>query len=406
VKWDSLFAQSSHSTIGLPTAEFSEQQVQSLRVIPLNYGMPSPELFDLKLLADAAHRAILETGSKTLQYGGGKGKKRLTEWIVDHMLSQGILVNEPDILITNGSSQALELICKLFLNHGDEVWVESPSYFGSLNILSLYGARLTGMEIDVDGVIVDKIGLELERRRKAGEKLPRFIYVIPNFHNPTGYTMSVNRRKRLSELAMEYKVPIVEDDAYGQLLIDGELLPSIKSMSNSHTIYMSTFSKTIAPGLRLGWIAADESVINKIKLIKTDGGTNSLSIEVASNYLATIQFDEHIGKIRDVYRSKRDLMASSLIEYSANLHWTLPKGGFYIWVTLPDSIDSNKLLKIALKQNVNFVPGTSFFTNERDGAKYIRLCYSFCSNALIKMGIKRITESLKQYPNEVVIDEC
>lgn len=403
MKWDSLFAEFSQSSIGLPTTEFSENQVQSLRVIPLNYGMPTPELFDLNLLAETAYKAIIETGNSTLQYGGGPGKKHLTDWIVGHLNSQGISSTSSEILITNGSSQALELICKCLLNKGDEVWVESPSYFGSLNILSLYGASLTDMEMDEDGLIVEKVGTELERRVQKGEKLPKFIYVIPNFHNPTGYTMSISRRKQLSELSTRYHVPIIEDDAYGQLLIEGEPIPTIKSIMNDHTIYISTFSKIIAPGLRLGWIAANEMIINKLKFVKSDGGTNSLSIELASNYLQHIDFSQHLNKIRETYLRKRNIMVTSLKENSNELHWNIPKGGFYIWVKLPSYVDSTKLLHIALKQNVNFVPGQSFFISEKDGRQYFRLCYSFCSDALIKIGVKRITDSMKQYLNEVSI---
>lgn len=405
MRWESIFTQSSNSSIGSPTSEFAEQQLQSLRIIPLNYGMPSPDLFDLEQIADAAHRAVVETGSSTLQYGGGPGKQRLTAWIIRHMQLQGIHAKESEVLMTNGSSQALELVCKCLLNPGDEVWVERPSYFGSLSILSLHAAQITSFDMDTDGLQVEQLSMELKRRKQTGQDFPKFIYVIPNFHNPTGYTLSANRRKQLSELAMEYQIPIIEDDAYGQLSFENNHLPAIKSLSSSHTIYMSTFSKIIAPGLRLGWIVADEAVLEKLKLVKTDGGTNSLSIEVASNYLSQIDFDHHIGKLRDTYRRKRDLMVCALKENASELRWTAPDGGFYIWVSLPESIDSNLLLQAALRQNVNFVPGTSFFSNVRDGSKYIRLCYSFCSDALIKMGIKRLAASVNQCMNEVMINE-
>lgn len=385
------------NNVGIPSSEYSSSSnVKNKWVIPLNYGMPSEELFNLEEVTIATAKALKNGNKKILQYGGGEGVKKLVNWILKKYSNLwDINCKEDDVLITYGASQAIDLIARTFINEGDEIWLEAPTYFGALYIFSSYKAKLKDFPVDSEGVNVDLIEEELLNRLAHGMKMPKLLYTIPTFQNPTGTTLSLKRRKKLGELAKKFNFIIIEDDSYGELNFTKNINLPIKSFGFERTIYISTFSKVISPGFRLGWIIAHKNIIQELKKMKPDGGTSGLTQEIMATLLENIDYEDHIKSLQINYSKKKDIMESSLKSYfpqSAN--WISPNGGFYIWIALPEHINTNEILNVALNKRVNFVPGTNFYINSK-GTNELRLSYSYCSEASIEVGIKRLGEVLK-----------
>lgn len=388
-------------------------------VISFAGGLPAPELFPVEAFADASQRVLSTHGSKALQYSTTEGYLPLRELIVRHMRRYGIPARPENVLITSGSQQALDLIGKIMINPGDLILTEQPTYMGALQAWRAYQAEFVTAPIDADGMVVDE---RLEQALCAG---PKFMYVLPNFQNPGGVTLSLARRRKLVEIADQYGIPIIEDDPYGQLRFEGDHLPPLlvldaKRMNGDSTtpdadryfqvgnvIYLSTFSKTLAPGLRLGWIVAPQEVIQRCVMAKQgmDLHTSSFVQMVAFEVAREGFLDEHVRKIREVYCRRRDLMLEMMsMHFPAQVSWTHPQGGLFLWVTLPEHLDATKLLEKAIAERVAFVPGVAFYP-QTDIHNTFRLNFSNASEEMIEIGIRRLGSVLYAALNELETDE-
>ena len=366
-------------------------------IISFAGGLPAPEVFPLDDVKAAAGRVIEQHGREALQYGPTEGYLPLRELLVRHMARYGIQVTPANVLITSGAQQGLDLIGKLFINSGDRILTEQPTYLGALQAFTAYQARYLPVPIDDEGLRIDL----LEDALRAG---PKFLYILPNFQNPAGVTLSLERRWRLVELASHYGVPIVEDDPYGQLRYEGEHLPPLVKLDaeyhgNGHgkpfrggVIYLGTMSKTLAPGLRVGWVVAPEEVMARLVQMKqgADLHTSSFSQMVAYEVARGGFLDRHVRRIRQVHGERRDAMLQALERnFPPGVLWTRPKGGLFLWVTLPEGMDSKELLAEALQEKVAFVPGTSFYPCG-GGQRTMRLNFSYATPEAIEEGIRRL----------------
>jgi len=377
-------------------------------VISLAGGMPAPELFPLKEVEEACIRVLRNRGSDALQYSTTEGYSPLRELIVEKMSRYGILATLDNVLITSGSQQALDLVGKVLLDPGDVIIVEAPTYVGAIQAFTAYQASYASVPLDDEGMVVDVL------EQRIIETHPKFTYVLPNFHNPGGVTLSRERRERLVSLARQYGVPLVEDDPYGELRFEGEHIAPIvvidadrngeqrEGYFKGDVVYMSTLSKTLSPGLRLGWIVAPVEVVDKLVQAKqgADLHTNTFSQMVAYEVIGDGFLEEHVRKIRDVYRQRRDAMLAAMDQYfPEEVSWTRPQGGLFLWVKLPEAVDSQELLEKALQEKVAFVPGTAFYADGR-GRDAMRLTFATCPTEVIDEGINRlgkaITHRLKQ----------
>lgn len=369
---------------------------QQCEMISFAGGLPAPELFPVEELKQVAVRVLEEAGSKALQYSTTEGYQPLRRQIAERINCKfGAGVESDDILITSGSQQALDFSGKLFLDEGDVVLCESPTYLAALSAFKAYLPRFIAVPTDEDGMIPG--ALEEILRNTPRVKL---IYVIPDFQNPTGRTWSLERRKALIELANQYEIPVIEDNPYGELRFENDILPSLKSLDTKGlVIFTSTFSKTFCPGMRIGWIAADRRYIEKYVLIKqgADLHTSSISQMELSTYLDVYDFEANIRKIIAVYRKRRDAMLAALDETLAGvIKHTRPQGGLFLWVELPEHITAVNLLTECLKRQVAFVPGDSFFPN--GGVENtLRLNYSNMPEDKIRAGILRLASTIKEY---------
>jgi 2-aminoadipate transaminase len=314
------------------------------------------------------------------------------------MAKFGIQAEADDILITSGSQQGLDFSGKIFLNPGDVVVCESPSYLGALNAFKAYECEFVEVPTDDHGMIMDELEKVLANTPQA-----KMIYVIPDFQNPTGRTWPVDRRKRLVELGNQYDLPIVEDNPYGELRFEGEMLPSIKSFdTEGRVVYLGTFSKTFCPGLRIGWVSASPEILNKYIMVKqgADLQASSISQRELDEFLSTYDLDKHVEKIKDIYRKRRDLMISTMKEtFPKEVKFTYPEGGLFTWVELPKHVNARDLMVKALEKNVAFVPGGSFFPNGGHENTF-RMNYSNMPEDKIVEGVKKLGEVLREELNK------
>lgn len=400
--WDHRYAQRTQRMKASAIRELLKLTEQP-DVISFAGGLPAPDVFPVEQFRAACDRALSEQSTLALQYGTTEGYGPLREMIVRHAVSQHIEVTTENVMITTGSQQALDLLGKIFINRGDRILVESPTYLGALQAWNAYGAEYVPVPSDDHGMNTDA----LEEALRTG---PKFIYVLPNFQNPTGVTLSLERRKRLIELADRYGVPIIEDDPYGQLRFEGEDLPAvevldsqIRAKSDSYSgnvIYLSTFSKILAPGLRLAWVIAPPEVIRKLVLAKqgTDLNTSTFNQIVAYEVGRGGFLDQHIKVIQDCYRERRDAMLDALTEHMPKgVRWTRPAGGLFLWMTLPEGISSTEVLKTAVtEEKVAFVSGESFFPCG-GGENTARINFSYCKPEVIAEGVYRLSKVVRRY---------
>ena len=369
-------------------------------IISFAGGLPAPELFPVEEIKEAAETVLTSRGPQALQYSTTEGYPPLREMLVRHMKRYGIVVDTDHVLITSGSQQALDLIGKILINPGDKILTEHPTYLGAIQAFTMYGADYVTVPIDDDGVIPDSLEVGL----RAG---PKFMYLLPNFQNPTGVTISASRRRELVLLADRYGVPIIEDDPYGQLRYEGDHIKPLVVIDaeclecehngrfSGNVIYMSTFSKTLAPGLRLGWIVAPKEVIHRLVQAKqgTDLHSSSFDQMVAYEVGRGGFIDRHVQRIREVYGNRRKIMLDALArafpDPSAGVRWTRPQGGLFLWIELPEWMDTVELLKLAVMEKVAFVPGTPFYPIS-GGHNTMRLNFSYGTNAMIEEGIARL----------------
>jgi 2-aminoadipate transaminase len=371
-------------------------------IISFAGGLPAPEVFPVKEFQAACNAVLAQHGAQALQYSTTEGHRPLREMIARHNARYSVDVTADNILITSGSQQALDFVGRLFVNRGDYIVVESPTYLGALQAWNAYGAQYISVPTDENGMIVD----ELEEALRKG---PKFIYVLPNFQNPSGSTLSLERREKLIELADKYGVPIIEDDPYGQLRYEGEHLPSVVYLDSKfrgpngghysgNVIYLSTFSKLLAPGLRLAWVIAPPEVIRKLVMTKqaADLHTSSFNQYVAYEVGKGGFLDEHVKVIRATYMERRDVMLEMMEEmFPPEVSWTHPQGGMFLWGILPECMDAADALKIAIERKVAFVPGAAFHANG-GGANTMRINFSYSSPDTIREGITRLGTVLKE----------
>lgn len=361
-------------------------------------GLPAPEIFPVEEMAVAADRVLRDFGPQALQYSTTEGYRPLREWVAEHT-APGLAISPDNILITSGSQQALDLLGKIFINSGDRLVVEAPTYMGALQAFNAYEAEYVAVPSDEQGMIT----AELEPALQVG---PKLIYTMPTFQNPTGVTLTLERRQKLVELAQRYGVPIIEDDAYGELRFEGEPIPKILAVAGSSSvgdydgsvIYLSTFSKTLVPGLRLAWIVAPLEVIRKLVQAKQGADLHSATFNQMIAYEAVHNgfLQQHLPLIRQVYRERRDLMLAALAEhFPPEVHWTRPDGGLFLWVTLPQGVSGAELLPAALAAKVAFVPGAPMFPNG-GGENTLRLNFSNATPAQIREGIARLGRVLAE----------
>ena len=370
---------------------------QRPEVISFAGGLPAPEVFPVERFQEACQRVLHTQAAAALQYGPTEGYRPLREYIVAHMARYGILASVDNVLITSGSQQALDLIAKLLINRGDRILVECPTYLGALQAFDLMGAEYVTVPTDAHGIQT----CNMEHALRSG---PKFMYILPNFQNPSGVTLSRSRREQLVMLSDKYGIPIIEDDPYGQLRYEGEHITPLvvldrtnltrdKDYKLGNVIYLSTFSKVLAPGLRVAWIVAPPDVIAKLVQIKqsTDLHTSMFTQMVIYEAAREGFIDEHVKIIRATYKERRDAMLEALNDYfPPEVSWTKPHGGLFLWVTMPPGVDSSKLLDSALRQNVAFVPGDPFFPNGDEGS-HMRLNFSNAKPEQIREGIRRLS---------------
>jgi len=372
-------------------------------VISFAGGLPSPDAFPIQRFEEACHKVLAHKAARALQYSATEGYEPLRELIANNITRYGIEARVENVMITSGSQQALDLIGKLFINRGDRVLVEAPTYLGALQAFNVYGADYISVPVDDDGLRTDL----LEKPLRSG---PKFMYVLPNFQNPAGTTLSEGRRHELVLMADRYGIPIVEDDPYGQLRYEGEHIPPLVVLdrenlrrddgySIGNVIYLSTFSKTLAPGIRLGWIVAPPEIITKLVQLKqgTDLHTSTFNQYVAYEVARDGFLDQHVKFIRQLYRRRRDVMLEALQEsFPPEVTWTHPHGGLFLWVTLPRDLDMQEVLQSAIHENVAFVPGDPFYAHpETESSQHMRLNFSSATPEQIREGIMRLSLAVK-----------
>lgn len=360
---------------------------QQPEVISFAGGLPNPGLFPVEEIARASAKVFDEDGRNALQYSTTEGYLPLREFIAERYLRKNGLKIEPDeILLTNGSQQGIDLIGKVFLNKGDGVVIEKPGYLGAIQAFSIFEPNFQSVPLLNDGI--DTALLEKE----LSEDNAKLFYTVPNFQNPSGITYSRQKRKDLASILEKSNVACIEDNPYGELRFAGKDLPSIRNYLDN-TILLGSFSKIVAPGLRLGWICAGGEIMEKLIVAKqaADLHSNYLSQRIIHQYLMDNDIDEHIMKIKDAYGKRRDLMIDMMVEYfPEDVKYTKPEGGMFLWVTLPENVSSLDLFELAVKEKVAFVPGNPFYTGGGSAVNTLRLNFSNSDEDQIEEGIKRL----------------
>ncbi|HXX80466.1 MAG TPA: PLP-dependent aminotransferase family protein [Thermodesulfovibrionales bacterium] len=356
-------------------------------------GLPAPELFPVEQIKEVSQRVLSEYGSSALQYSITEGLLSLRNWIAGEVSPDLGPVGSENIIITQGSQQGLDLVSKLFLDKGSTVFVENPSYLGALQSFQLFQANVIAIPSDEQGMQMSALRERLKTRK------PAFMYLMPNFQNPTGVSLSMERRLMLAEIVNEHNLRVIEDNPYGQLVYEGLSHPSLYGLAGTgNFIYLSTFSKTIAPGLRVAYVVADREVIRKLALVKqgTDLQTNTFGQHLVYEYVRSGGYEAHISLLRETYRHRRDCMISALeSHFPESVTWNRPEGGMFLWLTLPEGSDTNDILPHCLEQDVAFVPGHPFFP-DGSGRNTMRLNFSNATPHTIKEGIRRMGEVLKR----------
>jgi 2-aminoadipate transaminase len=396
--WFDSYAQRAH---GLAASEIRALFAVASRpeVVSLAGGMPYVSALDLAAMADTTARLLRERGATALQYGSGQGDERLREQILEVMAPVGIAAHADDVVVTTGSQMALDLVVRTFCDPGDVVLVESPSYVGALGVFRSYESKVRHVPMDEQGLSPVALEEAIVRARAAGENV-KLIYTIPSFHNPAGLTQGQQRRWDILEVARRHGILILEDDPYGLLGFDGVVPRALRADEASGVIYLGSFSKTIASGLRVGWAVAPHGVREKLVLaaeaaVLCPSNYSQLTI---SEYLQTNPWMEQIATFRNVYRERRDALLGALTEnMPSGATWTHPEGGFYSWVTLPEGFDARAMLPRAIAALVAYVPGTGFFANESDqlaNRRSLRLSYCYPTPERIVEGIERLSRVL------------
>ena len=331
-------------------------------VVSLAGGMPNLAGLPMDVLGEIAQRVIATQGATALQYGSGQGDETLREQILEVMRLEGIHAHPDDVVVTTGSQQALDLVTRIFVNPGDVVVAEAPSYVGALGVFRAYQADIVHVSMDAEGLVPAALETTLSALAAEGRRV-KLLYTVPNFHNPAGVTLTAARRPQILEIARRYGVLVLEDNPYGLLGFDSEPLAAMRSIDDEGVIYLGSFSKTFAPGYRVGWAVAPHAVREKLVLASESAilcPSNASQLAI-STYLSTCDWHGQIKSFREMYRERRDAMLGALAEHMPDCSWTVPDGGFYTWVRLPEGLDAKEMLPRAVTARVAYVPGTAFY---------------------------------------------
>jgi 2-aminoadipate transaminase len=366
-------------------------------VIGLAGGLPDTSTFPPDSYASLMGTVAAESCSRALQYGPTEGLTLVKRCIADVMREEAMEVDPDEVLVTTGGQQVIDLVCKTLLDPGDVVVCEAPTYPGAVPTFCAYEADVVQVTMDRDGMRIDELADTLERLEREGRR-PKFIYTVPNFHNPAGVTLSLERRRQLVRIASERELLVLEDNPYGMLRYEGTSLPTLRSLDDEFVIYAGTFSKILSPGVRLGWTVAPPPVLQKMNIGKqsSDLCSSSISQYFVSAYFESGPWQKYVRSLIEIYRRRRDVMLDALAEhFPREAHWTHPQGGLFIWATLPDYIDTTDLLARALEERVAFVPGRAAYVDGRGGSS-MRLNFSGVPERDIYEGIRRIGEVVRE----------
>lgn len=387
--WYDLYAE---RTAGLAASEVRALFAVASRpeVVSLAGGMPYVSALPNDLIRDAFEGVMSTQGPTALQYGSGQGVPALRERILDVMAEEKISASVDDIVTSTGSQQAIDMIAKLFLDPGDVVLAEAPSYVGAIGVFRSYQARTVHVAMDENGLIPEALREAIAEQRALGRTI-KLLYTVPNFHNPAGVTLSAGRRSEVLEIARSNGILVVEDNPYGLLYFDEAPPPPIRSLDDEGVVYLGSFSKTLAPGFRVGWAVAPHAIKEKLVLAAESAilSPSSFNQLVVNRYLETADWRAQISTFRGVYRERKEAMIGALGEFLPELSWTDPTGGFYVWVTLPDELDSKQMLPRAVTELVAYTPGTAFYA-DGNGRNAMRLSFCYPTPERIRTGIRRL----------------
>ncbi len=379
------------------TSGLSASEVRALfavvsrpEVVSLAGGMPAVSALPLDTIAETLQRVMRERGPESLQYGSGQGSLEIRERIIDICALEGINGSADNVVVTTGSQQALDLLTKLFIDEGDVVFVESPSYLGALGIFRSYQAGIEHVETDDDGMIPEALDEAIRRVIAAGRTM-KFLYLVPNFNNPSGVTLAEGRRAQLVAIAKRHHILIIEDNPYGLLWFDRPAPPALRSIDEDGIVYLGSFSKTFAPGFRVGWALAPRGIREKLVLASESAilCPSAMSQNIISDYLAHANWTSQIDHFRGIYRERRDAILGALDEFLPSYARTEPNGGFYVWLSIPSNLDSRAMLPRAVAEHVAYTPGTAFYANGL-GRDRIRLAFCYPNPAEIREGVRRL----------------
>lgn len=365
-------------------------------VVSLAGGMPCIDALDLDAFAEVSHQVVASEGAVALQYGGGQGHEDLRERLVDVMAAEGVPAHADEIMVTTGGQQALDLIGKLYLDPGDVVLAEGPSYVGALSAFAAYQAEVHQVPMDAHGLRLDALVEALESLRREGRR-PKFLYTVPTHQNPAGSSMSEARRRELMDLSVREDLLIIEDNPYGLLDFKGETRTSLRSLAPDRVLYVGTLSKILSPGMRVGWVVAPASARDKLVLLKesADLCQSNLTQLVAARWLADDRWLRQVEQFRGTYRERCEAMLAELErEMPEGCEWTVPGGGFFVWLRLPDKLDARELLAKALSERVAYVPGGAFFSGP-GGDSHMRLSFCYPTPERIREGVRRLAEVIR-----------
>jgi len=356
-------------------------------VVSLAGGMPFVQALSTEYVLRVVDSVLAERADVALQYAGGQGALRLRQRLAMLMTEEGTYADPEDMIVTSGAQQALDLLGKILIDPGDEIAVEAPTYVGALSAFSAYEPRYVQIDLDEEGMIVE----QLEEALLKGAR-PKFVYTVPNFHNPAGVTMPLARRKRLVALCREARIPIIEDNPYGMLRFEGDAEPTLRSMDPQNVVYVGTVSKVFSPGVRLGWAVAESGLLQRLILAKeaTDLCSSNFMMLVTERYFDGELWRQNLQRLVSAYHSRRDAMIAALKEhFPVDAEWTHPAGGFYVWVTLPGYFDTQAMLAAAVERRVAYVPGTAFYPDGR-GRDRMRLAFCYPTEERIAEGVRRL----------------
>lgn len=380
------------------TAGLAASEVRALfavasrpEVVSLAGGMPYVSALPKELVTSAMERVMRDNGPVALQYGSGQGMPLLREHILEVMALEGIRGSVDDIVVTTGSQHALELVTKLFINPGDVVLAEGPSYVTAMVVFKSFQSDIQHVPMDDLGLIPEALREHIVRLRADGKTI-KFLYTVPTFSNPAGVTLTWERRLEILEICRANDILVLEDNPYGLLYFDGQPPHAMRSVEEDGVIYLGTFSKTLAPGFRVGWVLAPHAIREKLILANEAAvlSPSSFTQHVIAEYLSTADWKGQIDTFRGVYRERRDAMLTALDDYLPDLSWTHPTGGFYVWVILPDNLDSKSMLPRAVKELVAYTPGTAFYA-DGGGRNKMRLAFCYPTPDFIREGIRRLS---------------